>query len=139
MALLHTNRTNTDVIDPSYIKPVYNFSYRMSGSRKVAEVLTEKAFVTHHGERRNEIFFIKKAWKDFQRYYGCIDFVAEGPIQEVLVSMPPETRCAVILRDIMGYPYEQIVEILDISHSDAAELISTARQHIARRYKNAKI
>jgi hypothetical protein len=139
MALLHTNRTNTKVIDPSYIKPVYNFTYRMSGSKKVAELLTEKAFVTHPVDRRNEIFFIKKAWKDFLKYYGCIDFIAEGPIQEVLVSLPPETRCAVILRDIMGYPYEQIVEILDISHSDVAGLISTGRQHIARRYKNAKI
>ncbi|MDD3851671.1 MAG: sigma factor-like helix-turn-helix DNA-binding protein [Firmicutes bacterium] len=121
-----------------HIKTVYNFSYRLSGNAEVAGVLTEKTFLNHR-PKQDKLHLLKLAWEIFSKCYGCIDSKGEDPLQQALLSLPPELRCAVILRDIMGCSYHQIAVILGKSDFETAGLISKARAGLAKSYGKLKI
>ncbi len=117
-----------------FLETVYNFTYRLSGDRDVAEILTEKVFLTQPANRRrDDIVLLKQAWEDFLRYYGRFDFDGENMVQQSLLRLSPEIRCAVILRDILGYSYSQIAFVLDESELTVGRLISLARRDIKKR------
>jgi DNA-directed RNA polymerase specialized sigma24 family protein len=82
---------------------------------------------------------LKLAWEIFPKYYGCIDLKGEDLFQQALLSLPPELRCAVILRDIMGCSYQQIAVILDKSEAETAKLISMGRGQFVKLYKKPYI
>lgn len=120
------------------MKKIYNFTYRLSGNPKVAELLTEKILLIPM-DNQNHIFLMKQVWKDFYQYYGHIDFQGQEPIQNCLLTLVPEERCAVILRDIMDCSYEQIALILDKTIPEINGLITRGRQQICRLNKKIKV
>lgn len=112
---------------------IYNFTYRLSGNRDVAGILTEKVLLTQTVNHHNDIILLKQAWEDFLVYYGHFDFKGEDVVQQAILFLPPEPRCAIILRDILGYSYGQIATILNKSNITVGNLISLARQEIAKK------
>jgi len=133
VGLLQRSETiHPKVLDSLCIRTIYNFTYRLSGNSKVAEVLTEKVFLMHPGNHKDDVFLLKQAWGDFLKYYGCFEFKGEDPIQQSLLALAPELRCTLILRDILGYSYGQIAAILDKSEWEVARLISMGRRGITK-------
>lgn len=126
-----------DNIDPVIsrslcIRTLYNFTYRLSGNTKVADVLTEKALIMQPANHNDDVLLLKQAWEGFLKYYGYLDFKGEDPTQQALLSLSPEIRCAIILRDILGYSYGQIASVLNKSASEVGTLISIGRQEITK-------
>lgn len=120
---------------------IYNFTYRLSGNTEVAKILTEKVVLIHldNQENDNDIVLLKHAWNNFLKNYGCMGFKGEDQIQQALLSLSPEPRCAVILRDVLGYSYGQIAAVLNKSDSEIGSLISLGRQKITKYSKKTNI
>ena len=116
-----------------FLRIVYNFTYRLSGNAGIAEALTEKALFMHPANHNDVVLVLKQAWEEFINYYGCLDFKEEDPIQQALLSLSSEIRCAVILRDILGFSYGQIGTVLNKSDSEVARLIFLGRQEITKK------
>lgn len=138
MTFLQNNKTKPEDLYSLHIKTVYNFSYRLSGNEDTAGVLTEKVFLNHRSEQ-DKLHLLKLTWQTFSKYCGCPDPKGNDPFQQALLTLPPDIRCAVILRDIMGCSYHQISVVLDKSDFETADLISKARAELARSYGKLKI
>jgi len=128
--LQHRETIHPKVLDSLSIRTIYNFTYRLSGSTKVAEILTEKVLLTKPGNHNNDLFLLKQAWGDFLKYYGFLELKEEDPTQQSLLALSPESRCTLILHDILGYSYGQIAHIMDKSKLEVARLISMGRRGI---------
>lgn len=140
MVLLQHNETiHPKVKDTLCIRTLYNFIYRLSESTKVAEVLTEKVLMMHAGNFKDDIFLLKQAWSNFVKYYGFLEYKGEKSSRQSLLDIEPEPRCAMILRDILGYPYNQIAFIVDKPESEVAKLIFQGRSRITKGNKVASI
>jgi len=114
------------------LRLIYNFTYRLSGNTEVAKILTEKVLLINAGNHNDDIRLLKQAWEDFLQYYGHLDLKEVDPVQQLLLSLLPERRCAVILRDILGYSYGKIATVLNKSDLEVGELISVGRQEITK-------
>jgi hypothetical protein len=135
MVVAQTKKPQPKALHKSHIKTVYNFCYRMSGNTEAAGVLMESVLLNHPAGQRDKLVLLKHAWNDFLKYYGSLDLKSEDALQEALLCLSPELRCTIILRDILGCPYEQIAVVLDKSVPETARLISTGREQIAKIYK----
>lgn len=113
------------------LRIIYNFTYRLSGNPEVAEKLTEKVLLMHPANN-NCILLLKHAWEEFFQHYRHSELKGAEPIHQAFLALPPEQRCAVILRDILGYSYGQIGTVLNKSDSEAGNLISIGRQKITK-------
>ncbi len=133
--LQHGETIHPKVLNSLYIRTIYNFTYRLSGNTKVAEVLTQKVLLLHAGNHKDDIFLLKQAWGNFIKYYGSLEFEGQDPIQQSLLTISPETRCTLILRDILGYSYGQIAVIIDKSESEVTHFISMGRRRITKANK----
>lgn len=51
----------------------------------------------------------------------------ERQLQDALLRLPPEFRAPLVLRDIEGYPYEDIAQILDLPVGTVRSRIHRAR------------
>ena len=117
----------------AFLKIIYNFTYRLSGNTRVAEVLTEKVLLMQSANHHNgDVVLLKQAWNEFLKYDGSIDCKGENATQQTLLSLPPEMRCAIILRDVLGYSYRQIAAVLNISDLEVGKFIARGRQEITR-------
>lgn len=140
MGLLHQSETiHPKVLDSLCIKTIYNFTYRLSGNTEIAELLTEEVLLLHPGKNKDDILLLKQAWSSFKKYYGCLEFKEEDPVQQSLLALVPELRCPLILRDILGYSYGQIAIIIDKPEPDVAYLISMGRRGIIKANKAPNI
>ena len=136
MSLLQQSETiHPKVLDSLCIRTLYNFTYRLSGDTKIAEVLTEEVFLMHACQHKNDIFLLKQAWSNFRKYYGDIEFKGECHVQQSLLALVPELRCTLILRDILGYANGQIAAIIDKPEPEVVRLISLGRRGIAKTNK----
>jgi len=141
MAFLQHSNIDPKSLHSLCLRIIYNFAYRLSGSIEVAKKLTEKVVLMHSNkqENHNEIIFLKQAWKDFLIDYACLGSKGEDQVQQALLLLPPELRCAVILRDVLGYSYEQIAVVLSKSNAEVGSLISMGRQKITNYSKKVNI
>lgn len=124
------NNIEPRVSDILYHRKVYNFTYRLSGNTGIAEILTEKVFLRCPANHKDDVILLKQAWERFLKYYGGLDLTGEDTVQQALLSLPPEIRCAIILRDILGYSYKQVASVLNKSELAAGNLISLGRRKI---------
>jgi DNA-directed RNA polymerase specialized sigma24 family protein len=132
------------------IKLIYNFTYRLSGNIETAKDLTEQALLMSNNNytfcnsnHDRDLILLKQAWTYFMNddrnlnynYDGYFNFQENSPVQQLLLSLPPEVRCAVILRDIFGYTYRQISAVLSKLEIEIRYLISMGRQEISKSTK----
>jgi len=145
---------------------IYNFIYRMSGNEEVAGDLTKQVLLTgsdqdkylndHYqnppqdfscnketGLRADDtldLLLLKQSWQGLKKYNGSWhSFRERDPVQKLLLSLSPEVRCAVILRDMMSYSYEQIAIVLNKPEREIGRLISLGRQEITASTKKFKM
>lgn len=130
--LQHSETIHPKVLHSLCISTIYNFTYRLSGNTNVAEVLTENVLLRQSGSHKDDVFLLKQAWQEFIKYYRGVDFKGEEPVQQALLALPPELRCSVILRSILGYSYREISIILDKPECEIGVLISEGIQKISR-------
>lgn len=121
------------------IRTIYNFTYRLSGNREIAEILTEKVLLGHPHDCNNDVALLQRAWMEFVKYNWCPDNRGEEPIQQALLCLAPEPRCAIILHDILGYSYKEIAVVLNTQESGVARYIFTGRQEITKLVKKPNI
>lgn len=134
MGLLQPSETiHPKVLDSLCIRTIYNFTYRLSGNTKIAEVLTEEVLLMHPDKNKDDILLLKQAWSNFRKYYGDLEFEGEDPVQQSLLALAPELRCTLILRDMLGYSYGQIAIIIDKPDPEITRLISLGRRGITQR------
>ncbi|HHT62667.1 MAG: sigma factor-like helix-turn-helix DNA-binding protein [Bacillota bacterium] len=121
------------------INLIYNFIYRLSGNFEAARNLTGQVFLTAYEsiDNCNEIILLKQAWRFFAESDGCLNYKGNDYIQESLLSLPSEVRCAVVLRDVLGYSYRQIGDVLNKSEREIGHLISAGRQEISNYTKKS--
>lgn len=133
MFFRHKELIHPEVPDGINIKTLYNFAFRLSGNLKIAEILTEKALLGGLNDGTDDALLLKEAWESFRQYYGHVNFQSDDPTQQALLNLSPELRCALILRDVLGYPYGRIAKILNADKSEAADLIKLGRREIYNR------
>lgn len=125
------------ILHSHYIRTIYNFTYRLSGNREVAGLLTKKVFLGHPDDCNDDVKLLKHAWIEFAKYNWCLDCKEEEPVQQSLLSLATEPRCAVIIHDILGYSYKEIAIVLDTQDSGVARFISIGRHEITKLFKKA--
>jgi len=119
-------------IDDERICFVYKFAYRLSGNRKVAENLTNISITAYYDQARDDdLLLLKVIWQEFMKYYGFLEFREGTGLQKVLLDLPTELRCGVILRDILKYDYSQIAEVLSTTPQEAQKIVAQGRRRIA--------
>ncbi|MDD4753596.1 MAG: hypothetical protein PHT78_10190 [Desulfitobacteriaceae bacterium] len=69
---------------------------------------------------------------EFLQYNWSLDYKGEESVQQSLLSLANELRCAVIIHDILGYFYKEIAVVLDTQESGVARFISIGRQEITK-------
>ncbi|PKM89535.1 MAG: hypothetical protein CVU87_05140 [Firmicutes bacterium HGW-Firmicutes-12] len=125
-----------ECINEAHLKLIYSFTYRLSGKKKIAEKLTEKVFLTHLDSGKDELSLLKQAWLYFYKDYEPYELNREDAIQQSLLALAPAVRCALILRDILGYSYGQIAIIIEQREPEVAHLIHLGRRLINLGLKN---
>ncbi len=60
-------------------------------------------------------------------------------IDKVLAQLPPQQKSIVLLRDLEGYSYDEIGEILEISQSQVKVYLFRARKKMQKQLKNLMI
>lgn len=123
-------------IEQDGLKDIYNFIYRLSNNKKVAEKLTEKAFQncaqkkdTFACVNANPLLIVlKEAWNLFEKNYGFINYYSKCFIQNAVLQLQGELRCAVILRYIQGFSNEDISIVLTKNISEVNSLLAQGRK-----------
>lgn len=134
------------------IKRAYNFAYRMSGNTEVAKDVTEQALLmgihnyaynyncnNNNPGQNQDLNLLKQVWVLLIKTNGCIAIKEDSSVQQLLLSLSPEARCALILRDLLGYSYGQISAVINKSEIEIGRLISRGRQEIAKSVKKINI
>lgn len=67
---------------------------------------------------------------DPERHLGMKDRIRQ--VEKVVETLPELQRTAFVLRDVLGYPMEEMVEVLDCSPENARQLVSRARKAIRK-------
>lgn len=60
-------------------------------------------------------------------------------IDKVLDTLPPQQKSIVLLRDLEGYPYKEIGEILDLTESQVKVYLFRARKKMQKQLRNLMI
>ncbi|MFZ7101096.1 MAG: hypothetical protein ACOWWO_00360 [Peptococcaceae bacterium] len=106
----------------------YQFCYRLCANPQIAEKITARVIMEKCGD--DNLSLLRKMWQEFLNYYGFLQFYAENDVQKVLLLLPPELRCGVILRDIFKYNYHDIAVVLAISPKEAQYIVAQGRTKI---------
>ena len=116
-------------------------------NRKKVEVNKAKAwlFTCAHNAMIN---FIKKKNRmtymgemtstDVQQSHGK-QYEMKEVIEKVLAQLPPVQKSIILLRDMEGYNYKEIGEILDLSESQVKVYLFRARNKIKKQLKDLTI
>jgi len=118
-------------IDNERISFVYKFAYRLCGNQKAAEKLTEVSITAHFNHcQDNSLLLLKSVWQEFRKYYSFIEFQEGTGVQKILLNLPAELRCGVILKDIFKYDYWQIAQVLSITPQEVQKIVAQGRRRI---------
>lgn len=118
-------------IDDQRITIAYKFAYRLCGNRKVAEKLTELSITAHYNHcQDNNLLLLKSVWQEFIKYYIFIEYKEGTGVQKILLNLPAELRCGVILRDVFKYDYPQIADVLSVTSEEVQKIVAQGRQKV---------
>ena len=111
-------------------------------NRKKVEVTSAKSWMFRTGHNALINFVKKKNRTDYcgeslpER--GKVDhsFETKEIVEKVLRTLPPLQKSIVLLRDLEGYNYKEISEILDVSESQVKVYLFRARKKIQKQLKH---
>jgi len=144
-----------------YQKPIFNYVLRMLGDREVAEEVTQDVFLRVHQNLDRFSFRAKfTTWlfriaknraldelrSDPRRHFRADleeDTIAVddapveraetiGAIWRAVEALPPELKTALLLRDVAGFSYSEIMEIAETSLPTVKWRIFRARELVAQ-------
>lgn len=111
-------------------------------NRKKVEVDSAKAWMFRTGHNTLINFLKKKNRTDYcgenlpERGRMDNSFETKEIVDKVLSTLPPLQKSIVLLRDIEGYNYKEIGEILAISESKVKVYLFRARKKMQKQLKN---
>lgn len=122
------------------IKIIYNFTYRLSYNRKLAEKLTKRTIINYLQQKvmfpspqaKPILIMLKEAWHIFEREYGFTNHDSSNSIENAILQLKPEIRCTIVLRDIQGFTIEEIALVLSKNIFEVNSLIATGRNYLSR-------
>ncbi|MFZ5942845.1 MAG: hypothetical protein ACOYVD_01960 [Bacillota bacterium] len=118
-------------IDNEIISFAYKFAYRLCGNRKAAEKLTELSIIDHYNQVQDDnLLLLKGIWQEFIKYNSFMEPQEETGVQKILLNLPAELRCGVILKDIFQYDYWQIAHVLSITPEEVQKIVAQGRRRI---------
>jgi len=118
-------------IDNEIISFTYKFAYHLCGNRKASEKLTELSIIAHYNQVQGDnLLLLKGVWQEFIKYYSFIEFQEGTGVQKILLNLPAELRCGVILKDIFKYDYPQIAQVLSITPQEVQKIVAQGRRRV---------
>lgn len=123
-------------IDNEIISFAYKFAYRLCGNGKAAEKLTELSVIAYYNKVQDDnLLLLKTVWQEFIKYYSFIEFQEGTGLQKILLNLPAQLRCGVILKDIFKYDYEQIAHVLSINPQEVQKIVAQGRQRVVAHWE----
>ncbi len=146
----------------AYQTPVFNYVFRLIGNRTLAEDLTQDVFLrVHQGLPRftlrakfttwlfqvtkNRVLDEFRARERRPQSVAAIEdaglTMVDPPIEEAalidalwraIAALPSDLKAALLLRDVVGMPYAEIAETLEISLANVKWRIYRAREDVAQ-------
>jgi len=117
-------------IDNEIISFAYKFAYRLCGNREAAEKLTELSTIAHYNQFQDDNLLLKTVWQEFIKYYSFLEFQEGTGVQKILLNLPAQLRCGVILKDIFKYDYSQIAHVLSITPQEVQKILAQGRRRV---------
>ncbi len=114
-------------------------------NRKKIESSSAKAWMFRSGHNALINFAKKKSRTDYCGEHlpevGRVDntFETKQIVDKVLETLPPLQKSIVLLRDLEGYNYQEIGEILKISESKVKVYLFRARKKMQKQLKNLTV
>jgi len=130
------------------INKVYTASFYLSGSRDMAEHLTIQ---TYNLCKEIDLYFQDQTlWKIFCTLYlnefSVMDKYPdrnqiegrslEAKLPSAILCLPPEERLVLLLREIIGFGYEEISQCINCSIERVSEIITRSRSHLRQELGN---
>lgn len=108
------------------ITVTYKFCYCLCADNNIARKVTEKIFLEKYN--KDDLEKLKFTWQEFRDNYGYLQFSSQQKAQKALLNLPPDLRCGVVLRDVLGYDYSQIASVLSVSLKRAQQIVAQGRR-----------
>src|SRR5919201_964857 len=122
---------------------LFSIAYRMIGSVSEAEDIVQEAFLRYHRAQPEDVEN-PKAYLSAVTTRLAIDHLRSararreeyvGPwLPEPLLvdeqAPDPEEQAEFLLREVFGYPYDEIAGVIDRSEDNARQLVTRARRHV---------
>ncbi|MFD1552419.1 RNA polymerase sigma factor [Putridiphycobacter roseus] len=87
-------------------------------------------------KRRNRISYVDEVSSDDTQVCQIHQFELKEIINHSLEILPPVQKSIILLRDLEGYDYKEIGEILELSESQVKVYLFRARNKMKKRLKN---
>jgi RNA polymerase sigma factor (sigma-70 family) len=143
--------------------PLYGFSLKFLRNEEDAQDVVQDVFEKLWINRKKVEFLKAKAWMYTTAYNGMINLInrkqrvqlagdekfAEGAqkmsnhfeskevVDRAVNILPPIQKSIILLRDLEGYSYDEIGEILDLSSSQVKVYLFRARNKIKKQLKGS--
>jgi len=106
---------------------------KLWNNRKKIEVGAAKTWMFRTGHNALINFSVRKQ----RTVYGSVDksFEEKEIVEKVLMILPPIQKSIVLLRDLEGYSYQEIGDILEISESQVKVYLFRARKKMQKQLK----
>ncbi len=120
---------------------------KLWNNRKKVEFEKSKSwlFTTAHNtmlnfiKRRNRISYVNAVESDERQACQMHQFELVEIVENSLSILPPVQKSVILLRDLEGYNYKEIGEILDLSESQVKVYLFRARNKIKKQLKNLQV
>lgn len=129
------------------INQVYTVGFYLSGSIDMAEHLTIQTFDLC---KETDWYFQDQIWKIFCSLYfnestGMNKYPnknqtdgtsLEAKLPSAILCLPPEERMVLLLREIIGFGYEEISQCINCSKEGVSEILTRARWYLRQELEN---
>ncbi len=150
------NRKEYNIAVKKHTSNLYGFIFGFLRDTEDSRDIVQDAFEKLWKNRKKVEFCSSKAWLFRTAYNALINFTKKKQrtvydtdsipeqivvnnrfeykeiVELVLSTLPPTQKSIVLLRDLEGYTYEEIGEILDLSDSQVKVYLYRARKKIKR-------
>lgn len=156
-------RQEYNIVVQQLSNPLYGFSLKFLRNEEDAQDIVQDVFEKLWINRKKVEFLKAKAWMYTTAYNGMINLIARKQrvqfpgsdqlpeksqkafnhfeskevVDRAVNILPPIQKSIILLRDLEGYSYDEIGEILDLSPSQVKVYLFRARNKIKKQLKGS--
>ncbi len=156
-------RQEYNIVVQQLSNPLYGFSLKFLRNEEDAQDIVQDVFEKLWINRKKVEFLKAKAWMYTTAYNGMINlitkkqrvqlpgsdqlpekshkaynhFESKEVVDRAVNILPPIQKSIILLRDLEGYSYDEIGEILDLSSSQVKVYLFRARNKIKKQLKGS--